>query len=284
MFSLFQLLKFSFCQKIEVTSVTKQLAFDITVDGKEFSMTVDDEAISGKDFTAKHLNGSLEKNSNGCLKKNALRYKRALNKFLREHYSYKGLSSDLLEIIWSNFRNDNRKLAVFLAHAIHGTWGFTQLEAPIEQDNPYTSRGIVQLLGKSRYLLAGEHYVKNPKDLGVLSQDAVVGSLRAYNTIVEGKECLFTDSLTLLNPVEVQGNNSMLDGNQKLLALRLNVYHSLSNLLETEPNYGSKTYLFERYFPQCEKFKKNFVRYDQNEGSVPDKIALEIISRGIRRN
>lgn len=150
--------------------------------------------------------------------------------------------------IWKCFCGDFPRIVIFITHCIHNTSGFKYLTGENNPHySPYISRGILQILGKQNYMIAGYEYVHYPEKLASLDVHAVYASINVYNRVVShhGQHSL-CDSWLALNPVEVQNHNYLLDCYQKRIVDRLNVYLSLCRIFCIRPKFGN-CYFIKRY-------------------------------------
>lgn len=175
--------------------------------------------------------------------------------FLISHYGSHLLSYQLFCQIWMYFKGDCHKIVVFFTHAIHNTSGFKRLTGWQRPGcDQYYSRGILQILGKSNYEIAGPQYVHCPDLLASLDYYAVCASLRVYSYRVD--DCAQTtlcDSWYYLNPEEIQGQNYTYDYYQDRIVNRLNLYIRLTALFCINPQWGRCCYFLQRYLPQMSK-------------------------------
>merc|ERR1712025_329785 len=179
-----------------------------------------------------------------------------IEKYLKCKYN-SSISFYLVEIIYKHFRGDITKIVIFFTHIIHNTSGFKYFVGtdPCHYNGDVYSvaRGILQIIGKQNYELAG--YVNEPTNLALLNERSVCASLRVYDIIVGQAACYLCDSWLKLKPCEVIGQNYLYEGYQARISNRLTIYTDLVAMFCIRPSFstGGTCYFLKAYRPQIQE-------------------------------
>jgi len=160
-------------------------------------------------------------------------------------------------IIYEHFKGDITKIIIFFTHIIHNTSGlkyFIGADPCHYNGDLYTvARGILQIVGKGNYELAG--YGNDPQNMAYLNERSVIASLRVYDCIVGKYACFLCDSWLKLLPCEVIGENYKYIGYQNRISHRLTVYCDLIAMFHVKPSFsinGTSCYFLRAYRPQIQ--------------------------------
>jgi len=165
-----------------------------------------------------------------------------LEKYLRCKYN-SSLDYKYVVIIYEHFKGDITKIIIFLTHCIHNTSGFKHFIGTdpchyVPGDEYSVTRGILQIMGKRHYEIAG--YAANPRDMAYLNEYTVCASLRVYDCVVADQACFLCNSWLALKPCEVLGENYKLEHYQSRISHRLTVYCDLTAMFNVKGSFSPR--------------------------------------------
>lgn len=161
----------------------------------------------------------------------------SLSLYLIKYWSDDYLGEEKYKIIFDHFNGNLQEIVVFLAHCVHNTSGFS-LFAPFSTNREkYGSKGVLQITSIESYRALGEPYLSNPELLAQFTKESLISELEFYSRLVpQHKRADFYETLFILKPEEVQGENYIQQYYRDRLLARTAIYEMLCEVLEVEGN------------------------------------------------